>query len=230
MATKNTTTTTESLDVKTANAANAVKTAKELYMSLVPVYGTDAIQIKDSGANDLLLGTRKLKVQVEIALGKDVGTLELNQLLPVTVSKQFEKETVQETIHLPVMQLLLAGSNGLFELYNTNPKDKAGFDSLGKALVNGYFYPSSFEQANKKEPFSFAALIGIINVKAEKNQLTEEQAQQWSLVKTKCPKVKELSDFLVVAYKSPKWVWLAELMDGNGYVEPTIDDSMESLL
>lgn len=227
MATKNTTTNTESLESKTANA---IKTAKDLYMSLVPVYGTDAIQVKDSDANDLLLGTRKLKVQVEIALGKDVNSLELTQLLPVTISKQFEKETVMETIHLPVMQLLLAGSNGLFELYNTNPKDKVGFDSLSKALVNGYFYPSSFEQANKKEPFSFAALIGIINVMAEKNQLTESQVQQWTLVKAKCPKVKELSDFLVVAYKSPKWIWLAELMDGNGYVEPTIDDSMESLL
>lgn len=214
----------------TETTSDSFKTAKDLYMSLVPVYGTDAIQIKDSGSNDLLLGTRKLKVQIEIALGKDITSLPLDMLLPVTVSKQFEKETIQETIHLPVLQILLAGTNGIFELYNTNPKDSATFKALSVALTNGYFYPSSFEQANKKEPFSYATFIGLLNVMCDKNQLTPEQIAQWNLAKGKAPKVKELSSFLDLAYTSSKWVWLSELMNGNGYTVPVITDDMNDLL
>lgn len=215
--------TTQTIETSNVTVEKAVK-------SLLGQSKGDSIRYNDSGSNNISLETAKLKVQVSIELGRDMDWLRIDELLPVSITKVFDSENITRVIRLPVIQLLLLASNGCFELVNTNPKDKQQFNDLMLAFENGYSYPSSYQASLKKEPFSFASFIGSINLMAESNQLSEQQKEQWALVKSKCPKVKELSDFLGMAYKSPKWVWLAELMDGNGYIEPIVSDDMESLL
>ena len=173
----------------------------------------DSIQIKET-ANNLLLGTRKLKVQVEIGLGKDQTVLSVLDALPVTLSKTFDgQQVVTETIQLPVLQLLTVASNGLFELVNTNPKTPEQFEALMTAFRNGYFYPSSYEASIKRPPFSMVKFIGELNL----TELDEPAASQYRAAKVKYPKVGELSAFLALAYDSPKWTWLRERMDTAGY-------------
>lgn len=128
-------------------------------LDLVPVYGTDAIQVKQS-ANNYLLGTRKLKAQVEIGLGNDESLLHIANKLPVTVAKTFVDGTSEtKTVYLSLAFLLAAGSNGLFELVNTNVKDVKGFNALVDAFANGYFYPSSYELSQKQPAFNWANFI-----------------------------------------------------------------------
>ncbi len=128
-------------------------------LDLVPVYGTDAIQVKQS-ANNYLLGTLKLKAQVEIGLGNDESLLHVSNKLPVTIAKTFADGTSEtKTVYLSLAFLLAAGSNGLFELVNTNVKDAKGFTALVEAFANGYFYPSSYELSQKQPAFNWANFI-----------------------------------------------------------------------
>ena len=184
------------------------------WASIVPATSAaDSIQIKET-TNNLLLGTRKLKVQVEVSLGRDQHTLNVLDTLPVTLSKTFDgQQVVTETINLPVLQLLTVASNGLFELVNTNPKTPEQFGALMAALRNGYFYPSSYEASIKRPQFSMVKFIGELNLAA----LEEPAATQYKAAKTKYPKVGELASFLTLAYDSPKWVWLRDRMDAAGY-------------
>jgi len=204
----NTDTNTDTLELAASSTTMAWRT-------VVPdTSAADSIQIKES-ANNLLLGTRKLKVQVEIGLGRDQTTLNILDTLPVTLSKTFDGQQVaSETIQLPVLQLLTVASNGLFELVNTNPKTVEQFAALMTAFRNGYFYPSSYEASIKRPPFSMAKFIGELNTDAE---LTEPAASQYRAAKVKYPKVGELSAFLALAYDSPKWTWLRERMNTAGY-------------
>lgn len=149
-----------------ANAAETIETQQAVdnqnhhnILDLVPVYGTDAIQVKQS-SNNYLLGTRKLKAQVEIGLGNDESLLHIANKLPVTVAKTFADGTSEtKTVYLSIAFLLAAGSNGLFELVNTNVKDAKGFTALVEAFANGYFYPSSFELSQKQPAFNWANFI-----------------------------------------------------------------------
>lgn len=128
-------------------------------LDLVPVYGTDAIQVKQS-SNNYLLGTRKLKAQVEIGLGIDESLLHVSNKLPVTIAKTFADGTSEtKTVYLSIAFLLAAGSNGLFELVNTNVKDVKGFTALVDAFANGYFYPSSYELSQKQPAFNWANFV-----------------------------------------------------------------------
>lgn len=190
---------------------------------------SDSIAIQESD-NNLLLGTRKLKVQVEIGLGKHQDALFVTDKLPVTIAKSFDAGNCTKTVYLPVLQLLTAASNGLFELANTNPKDSKQFDELISALENGYFYPSSYATSLKREPFSWATFVADLNIAVENRELSAEQIQQVSAVKAKAPKLRELSAFFVDAYNSPKWVWLKERMDAAGYTVGVVSDDLASLL
>lgn len=190
---------------------------------------SDSIAIQESD-NNLLLGTRKLKVQVEIGLGKHQDYLAVTDKLPVTIAKSFDAGNCTKTVYLPVLQLLTAASNGLFELANTNPKDSKQFDELIAALENGYFYPSSYAASLKKEPFSWATFVADLNIDLESNTLTSEQALQYSTLKLKAPKLRELSAFFTDAYNSPKWVWLKERLDAAGYTVGVVSDDLASLL
>lgn len=149
-----------------ANAAETIETQHAVdnqnqsnILDLVPVYGTDAIQVKQS-ANNYLLGTRKLKAQVEIGLGNDESLLHVSNKLPVTIAKTFADGTSEtKTVYLSLAFLLAAGSNGLFELVNTNVKDVKGFTALVDAFANGYFYPSSYELSQKQPAFNWANFV-----------------------------------------------------------------------
>ena len=187
----------------------------------------DSIQIKET-ANNLELGTRKLKVRVEIGLGRDQTYLTLTDTLPVTLSKTFDGQIVKtETLQLPVLQLLSAASNGLFELVNTNPKTPEQFNTLMTAFENGYFYPSSYEASIKRPPFNLTKFIAELNLDTE---LEESAAMQYRAAKIKYPKVGELSAFLALAYDSPKWVWLRDRMDAAGYTPAAIVEEDTDLL
>ena len=149
--------TMESIAIETQQAVDNQNQPNIL--DLVPVYGTDAIQVKQS-ANNYLLGTRKLKAQVEIGLGIDERLLMVSDKVPVTIAKTFTDGTSEtKTVYLSLAFLLAAGSNGLFELVNTNVKDVKGFNALVEAFANGYFYPSSYELSQKQPAFNWANFI-----------------------------------------------------------------------
>lgn len=130
--------TIETIETIASTTQQGVDNQKYLnVVDLVPVYGTDAIQVQQT-ANNYLLGTRKLKAQVEISMGIDERMLMVSDKLPITISKTFIDGTSEtKTIYVSVAFLLAAGSNGLFELVNTNVKDLKGFNSLVEAFANG---------------------------------------------------------------------------------------------
>ncbi len=203
-------------------------TTRELIINTIRMGTSDAIgyTLTDNGVD---LRTNKLKVQVSIAVGNEQTVME-SSLLPVTVAKSFDKDNCLQVLHLPVIQLLALASNGIFELYNTNPKTPEQFRALGDALSNGFAYPSSYEQSLKKDPFSWATFIGELNTLSEKSELSVSQIAQYTQAKAKAPKVRELSTFLARAYDSEKWAWLKVLMDGAGYSMGVVSDDLEDLL
>lgn len=207
---------------------NTQNTTHTLIHNTVKMGTSDAIGYTDSDLS-VDLRTNKLKVQTAISVGND-QQIAIDTLLPVTVSKMFDSGAVSKTLHLPVTQLLALASNGLFELFNTNPKDAKQFNELCEALTNGYCYPSSYAQSLKKEPFSWATFIGELNADRDSGTLTTEQKAQYLAAQGKAPKIKELSAFLVLAYDSPKWAWLQERMDAAGYSVTVVADDMGDLL
>lgn len=179
-------------------------------LDLVPVYGTDAIQVKQS-ANNYLLGTRKLKAQVEISLGNDESLLHIANKLPVTVAKTFADGTSEtKTVYLSLAFLLAAGSNGLFELVNTNVKDAKGFTSLLDAFANGYFYPSSYELSQKQPAFNWANFIIWLKGQDFSGSKLEPKVQKFLTLTTR--QISSLTD-----EQLKQVTWLYPLIVSKGY-------------
>lgn len=211
-----------------ANEIISQVATKELILNSVRMGTSDAIGYT-LNENSVDLRTNKLKVQVAISIGNGQSISE-STVLPVTVAKSFDSDNCLSVLHLPVIQLLELASNGLFELFNTNPKDSKQFTELCDALTNGFAYPSSYAQSLKKDPFSWAVFIGELNTMSEKGELNAAQIQQYTQAKAKAPKVRELSAFLTRAYDSDKWTWLKQLMDNAGYSVGVVSDDLEDLL
>ena len=203
---------------------------KELIMNAVRMGGSDAIGYSLQ-ENSVDLRTNKLKVQVAISVGNGQSLSE-SSVLPVTVAKSFDTENCLSVLHLPVIQLLALASNGIFELFNTNPKTPEQFRALCDALSNGFAYPSSYAQSLKKDPFVWAKFVGELNLMVKEKLLSEEQIAQYETAKKRVPLLPALTAFLTRAYDSPSWLWLRELMDDAGYtVIPEMDDDeLEDLL
>lgn len=214
--------TTQTIETSNVTVEKAVK-------SLLGQSKGDSIRYTDSGSNNISLETAKLKVQVSLELGRDMEWLRIDELLPVSITKVFDSENITRVIRLPVVQLLLLASNGIFELVNTNPKNPQQLSELIEAFSNGFSYPSSYQASLKREPFSYAGFIGELNIWVE-HDMPSQYVSQWQAAKSKAPKVKELSAFLDLAFDSPKWAWLREKMLEAGYVKPIVSDDMESLL
>lgn len=202
---------------------------KELILNAIRMGTSDAIGYSLQ-ENSVDLRTNKLKVQVAISIGNGQSLSEVS-VLPVTVAKSFDNENCLQVLHLPVIQLLALASNGIFELFNTNPKNSEQFSSLCQALLNGFAYPSSYTQSMKKDPFVWAKFVGELNLMAKERVLSDEQIGQYEAAKKRVPLLPALIAFLTRAYDSPAWAWLRALMDEAGYtVVEDMDSELEDLL
>ncbi len=130
-------------------------------LALVPAYGNDAVQVKET-ANNWELGTRKLKAQCLVDIGKDQTILSISDTLPVTIVKDYETGSKELNIRMSVAALLTIATNGIFELVN-NCKE-SNFMPLCEALENGYFYSSSYDMSKKAPPFSWGDFVTWLKV------------------------------------------------------------------
>lgn len=179
-------------------------------LNLVPKYGNDAVQVKET-ANNWELGTRKLKAQCLVDIGKDQTILAVSETLPVTIVKDYETGSRELNIRMSIAALLTIATNGLFELVN-NCKE-SNFGPLGEALENGYFYSSSYEMSKKANPFSWAEFVTWLKEQPFDNALRPKVEKFLNLT------TKQMAS--LTTEQLEKVGWLYPLLLEKGYQKPT---------
>ncbi len=179
-------------------------------LKLVPVYGNDAIQVKEL-SNSFELGTRKLKATITVDLGKGQDYLSVGDKLPVFITKEYEGGHRSESVYMTVATLLTVATNGLFELFN-NCKE-SNFNPLIEALENGYFYSSSYEMSKKASPFSWADFAVWLKEQPFDNTLRPKVEKFLNLT------TKQMAS--LPSEQLEKVSWLYPLLLEKGYQKPT---------
>lgn len=195
--------------MKTEDKVNNVP-APASVLALVPPYGNDAVQAWET-TNNWELGTRKLKAQCLVDIGKDQTILAISDTLPVTIVKDYETGSRELNIRMSVAALLTIATNGLFELVN-NCKE-SNFGPLGEALEAGYFYSSSHEMSKKAPPFSWAEFVTWLKSQ-ELPEAIKPKADKFLALTTK-----QMSS--LTHEQLEQIAWLYPLITAKGYAKPT---------